>query len=120
MVADIWKTWLEILYQHLQVFQRSTIPTVAKNQKCLPKQFAGYNNTRMIIDATEVKIEKPTDLKLQAATWSNYKRKYSTLTFFRSLQEGVSCPLIFAYDLILFVLVEVTCMDFVTFADIGL
>ena len=32
-----------------------------------------YSNTYIIIDATEIFIETPTDLQLQSSTWSNYK-----------------------------------------------
>ena len=39
----------------------------------LPQSFRNYKNTRVIIDCTEYKIEKPFRPKAQRATWSNYK-----------------------------------------------
>ena len=33
--------------------------------------------TRVAIDATEFPVEKPASPKVQAATWSNYKNKYT-------------------------------------------
>ena len=47
----------------------------------MPKEFAkseSYGNTRIILDATELFIEKPSELSLQSATWYNYK-SYNTL-----------------------------------------
>ena len=42
--------------------------------KCnLPRSFSKYPNTRVIIDCTEMYIEKPTSPYAQRATWSEYK-----------------------------------------------
>lgn len=41
--------------------------------KTLPHSFKKYPNTRIIIDCTEVFIEKPTSPYAQRATWSEYK-----------------------------------------------
>ena len=41
--------------------------------KSIPKEYRNYRNLRCIIDCTEFFIQKPSDLKLQAATWSDYK-----------------------------------------------
>lgn len=48
--------------------------------KSIPKAFGHYKGLRMIIDCSEIMIEKPLDLKLQAATWSDYKHR-NTLKF---------------------------------------
>ena len=52
----------------------------------LPRKFrnSGYMNVRHIIDCTEVFIEKPKDLELQALTWSNYKH-HQTVKFLVSI-----------------------------------
>lgn len=42
-------------------------------KRSLPKEFHSHKNIRCIIDCTEVFIQRPSDLKLQAATWSDYK-----------------------------------------------
>ncbi|PFX23183.1 hypothetical protein AWC38_SpisGene12253 [Stylophora pistillata] len=39
----------------------------------LPRSFSKYPNTRVIIDCTEMYIEKPTSPYAQRATWSEYK-----------------------------------------------
>lgn len=51
----------------------------------LPKSFAKFPRTRVIIDCTEIKIQKPTGPSAQKVTWSNYK---SSNTF--KLLVGIS------------------------------
>lgn len=45
----------------------------ADTKVSLPQEFLSTKNLRCIIDCTEVFIQRPSDLKLQAATWSEYK-----------------------------------------------
>lgn len=47
--------------------------TRVDTKSSLPKEFNSTKNVRCIIDCTEVFIQRPSDLKLQAATWSDYK-----------------------------------------------
>ena len=42
-------------------------------KKYLPKCFSKYPRTRVIIDCTEIKIEKPSAPSSQKVTWSDYK-----------------------------------------------
>ena len=55
--------------------QRTNAPNFLARQRLLPpslsKQFA---KLRCTIDCTEVFIEKPRHLELQAITWSDYKQ----------------------------------------------
>ena len=39
----------------------------------LPRSFEKYPTTRVIIDATEIVVERANSMKTQAQTWSNYK-----------------------------------------------
>ena len=39
----------------------------------LPKEFMATKQLRCVIDCTEVFIQRPSNVKLQAATWSDYK-----------------------------------------------
>lgn len=48
--------------------------------KTLPKPFWPYPNLRCIIDCSEIFIQRPNDLDIQAATWSDYKH-HNTLKF---------------------------------------
>lgn len=46
----------------------------------LPKEYNQYEKLRCIVDCSELFIQKPSDLKLQAATWSDYKH-HNTIKF---------------------------------------
>lgn len=69
LVSIIFNTWLNLIYHHLSSLKfwltRETV------QKYMPKEFAKserHGNTRIILDATELFIEKPSDLSLQSVT----------------------------------------------------
>ena len=50
------------------------MPTVEQVKGTLPYAFKDkYPKTYIIIDASEIFIETPTDLEIQSSTWSNYK-----------------------------------------------
>ena len=72
-VSVIFNTWLSLLYHHLS--KLDFWPSQDSVKKLMPNEFSdtAYANTRIIIDATELFIEKPSDLSLQSVTWSNYK-----------------------------------------------
>ena len=72
LVSVIFDTWLNLIYFHLSSL--TFWPSCETVQKYMPNEFArSYGNTRIIIDATELFIEKPSDLSIQSVTWSNYK-----------------------------------------------
>ena len=48
-------------------------PSKEEVRKNLPRSFKRYPNTRIIIECTEMFIEKPTSPYAQRATWSDYK-----------------------------------------------
>jgi len=48
--------------------------------KTIPPQYEHYKKLRCIIDCSEIFIQKPADLKLQSATWSDYKH-HNTIKF---------------------------------------
>ena len=73
-MSKIFNTWLNLLFRHLSSI--NFWPSRETVQKYMPKEFlrsGRYGNTRIILDATELFIEKPSDLSLQSVTWSNYK-----------------------------------------------
>lgn len=43
-------------------------------KKTLPRSFCKFPSTRIIIDCTEIFLQKPTSPSAQRATWSNYKQ----------------------------------------------
>ena len=44
-------------------------------RSCLPESFREFKSTRVVIDATEFPVEKPSNPDVQRATWSNYKNR---------------------------------------------
>lgn len=48
--------------------------------KTMPQQYHHYKRLRCIIDCSEIFMQKPQDLRMQAATWSDYKH-HNTLKF---------------------------------------
>ena len=71
-VSRIFTTWVCFL---ASLFKDTLVlwPSKEEVQKNLPHSFKKYPNTRIIIDCTEVFIEKPTSPYAQRATWSEYK-----------------------------------------------
>ena len=71
-VSRIFVTWLDLIYSRLV-----QLPTwVSKNtvQKTMPECFhEKYPLTRVIIDCTEIFIEKPSCFRAQSGTHSSYK-----------------------------------------------
>ena len=71
-VSKIFTTWITMLYH---VFKQVLIRWPSKQlvKKHLPKSFSKYPRTRVIIDCTELKVEKPSAPSSQKVTWSDYK-----------------------------------------------
>lgn len=78
--SSIFATWIRFLGEYLGNGLIKWLPkeTVLSN---LPAMFKGsYRKTICIIDCSEVFIERPKSLDVQAATWSDYK-KHNTYKF---------------------------------------
>ena len=74
-------TWVKVISKTLGNALIAWLP-VENIRENLPVGFrkAGYSKTRVIIDCTEVFIDIPKSLKLQWATWSEYKH-HNTVKF---------------------------------------
>lgn len=70
-ISKVFITWITFLCHEL----KSLIiwPTKEQIQTKLPPEFKRFPNTRVVIDCTEVFIEKPTLPSAQKSTWSEYK-----------------------------------------------
>lgn len=74
VVANIFRTWVNFMYFQLKELNL-WLPKEIVSQT-MPSDFRRkYPSTRVILDATEVPILKPQNLRDQSATWSNYKNK---------------------------------------------
>ena len=71
LVSRIFTTWINLLYLELPLIL--PFPSQSLVRKQMPKEFKDYPTTRIIIDCTEIFIEKPSSLKSQSLTWSQYK-----------------------------------------------
>ena len=64
-------TWISLLYHELKTL--NPWPSQQQVARYAPEQFRKYPNTRVIIDCTEVLIERPTSLDSQVLAFSSYK-----------------------------------------------
>lgn len=71
-VPRIWRTWMSFLY--LQFKHIPLWPSRQLVNAYMPKCFRdAYPSTRVILDATEIRIQKPTLPEFQQMTFSSYK-----------------------------------------------
>lgn len=52
---------------------RTAIPSRAKNASCAPICFRDFPNCRMVIDCTEISVDRADNLKQRCTTYSHYK-----------------------------------------------
>lgn len=72
-ISSVFNTWCRFLSLELEdLFPYPTAEQVPRN---VPSSFSKYPNTRLIIDCTEIFVQKPSALKAQRQTWSNYKHR---------------------------------------------
>lgn len=73
-VGKIFRTWIAFLFFQLKELNLWLPHAVV--QETMPQDFLKkYPTTRVIIDGTEIGIQKPGNVRDQAATWSSYKNK---------------------------------------------
>ena len=73
-VGRVFKTWLNFLYFQLKELDLWIDSETVKQH--MPEQFKKlFPETRVIIDATEIPIEKPTNISDQSASFSTYKNR---------------------------------------------
>ena len=89
VACQVFSTILRFLYYHLQELTPWLI------QQYFPLDFhSKYPATRVILDATEIKIQKPGNVKEQSATWSSYKNSNIVKTM-----VGVSPSLLYSHGI---------------------
>ena len=73
-VGRIFRTWLNFLYFQLKELDLWVDSEIV--QQHMPTQFKKFfPETRVIVDATEIPIEKPTNISDQSASFSTYKNR---------------------------------------------
>ncbi|CAN7945077.1 unnamed protein product [Ixodes hexagonus] len=74
-LSKVFATWINFLQRELGAL--TLFPTVSEVQEHLPHAFHKFPNTRVVLDGTEVRIQKPSSLLAQRQTFSPYKH-YNT------------------------------------------
>ncbi|XP_070392214.1 uncharacterized protein [Dermacentor albipictus] len=74
-LSRIFCTWVIFLDKELSALTR--FPTLAEIKRHMPMAFSDFSNTRVILDCTEVRIQRPSKLQAQRHTFSSYKH-YNT------------------------------------------
>jgi hypothetical protein len=92
----VFNTWLNFLYfqfKEIELFR----PKAIVDMFC-PEDFKKkFPNTRIILDATEIRIQKPSKVKDQRSTWSSYKNGNTLKTMVGCSPRGVVTYLSKAY-----------------------
>ncbi|XP_078493987.1 uncharacterized protein LOC108950672 [Ciona intestinalis] len=74
VASKIFYNWINFMFFQLQ--ELNTWPTKEVVLEHMPKSFReSFQTTRVILDATEIEIEKPTNVNSQSSPFSTYKNK---------------------------------------------
>ncbi|XP_062567690.1 uncharacterized protein LOC134229923 [Saccostrea cucullata] len=86
-VSRIIITWINFMY--FQLKEINIWPAPAVIHEYMPQDFnSKFPNTRVILDATEIPIERPSHVNCQSVTWSNYKHKNTLKTMIGCSPKG--------------------------------
>ena len=93
-VSRITTTWINLMFHSLKSLYR--FPSWHIVKKYMPESFKSqYPNTRVIIDATEFIIERPSSLVSQSSTFSTYKSRNTVKVLIGIMPSG---PVTFISD----------------------
>ncbi|XP_063437815.1 uncharacterized protein LOC134718896 [Mytilus trossulus] len=86
-IARIFNTWINFLY--FQLNELNIWPSRDIVDKHMPVDFhRKFPRTRVILDATEIPIQKSQDVNIQSVTWSSYKHKNTVKTMVGCTPRG--------------------------------
>ena len=69
--SRVFHTWIKVTAMKVLF----SWPSRERLKTAMPKQFAPYSNTCVIIGCTEIFIQRPTSMQSQCATFSHYKHR---------------------------------------------
>ena len=96
-VSRITLTWINLMYHSLKEIE--CFPPWHVVKKYMPEAFkAEYPNTRIILDATEFKVECPSSLLVQSTTFSAYKNTNTVKVLVGITPSGAVSFLSSAYE----------------------
>lgn len=86
-VSRIIGLWINFMY--FQLKELNIWPEKDIVEETMPCDFKSkFPNTRVILDATEISIQKPSDVNAQCATWSTYKHRNTLKTMVGCTPRG--------------------------------
>ena len=86
-VSKVVMTWINFLY--FQLKEMNIWPSREVVDQHMPTDFKRkFPRTRVILDATEIPIQKPSHVDSQCATWSSYKHKNTLKTMIGCTPKG--------------------------------
>ena len=87
-VSRITATWINLMFHSFKAIER--YPPWHVVEKHMPEAFKKeYPNTRLIIDATEFQVERPSSLLTQSCTFSSYKNRNTVKVLIGIIPSGV-------------------------------
>ncbi|XP_044577585.1 uncharacterized protein LOC123260520 [Cotesia glomerata] len=90
VVRNIFSTWIHYIYQLWSLLD--TWPSREVVDFYMPEGFKKfYPSTRVIVDATEMPIDKPSNPIAQQATFSTYKNKNTVKVLVGGTPDGILC-----------------------------
>ncbi|CAG2244651.1 unnamed protein product [Mytilus edulis] len=97
--SKLFNTWIRFLRLELELL--FPFPSREQVNEHMPPSFAKFPNTVVILDCTEIYVQKPSALQAQRQTWSSYKHRNTykilvgispdgTVTFVSTLYGGAA------------------------------
>lgn len=97
-VSKIITTWINFLYFQHKELEDEFWPPMKTIKQRMPTDFSKkIGNTRVILDATEQPIQKPSNVDAQSKTWSSYKHKNTLKTMIGITPNGAASFVSSAY-----------------------
>lgn len=99
-ISNIFTAWVRTLSEVFKSMEEAVFVTVSAQEKNKPDCYEPFPNLRCVIDSTDIKIQKPTNMDQQSHTFSKYKAHnivkfliatslYGGLSFISEGMEGV-------------------------------
>lgn len=86
--STIFYTWINFMY--FQLKEINIWPSREVINETMPKQFKRqFPQTRVVLDATEVPVEKPSNVSIQSCTYSAYKNRNTLKTMIGVTPRGM-------------------------------
>lgn len=72
-ISNIFTAWVRIMSETFKSMEEALFAKVSTQEENKPDCYSPFPNLRCVVDSTDVKIQKPSDMGQQANTFSQYK-----------------------------------------------